>query len=62
MCIRDRAYADEIDIMGRSENDVKKAFTVSYNSAEEMRLRVNVEKTKPVIVKQRRTCDPSPSH
>ena len=35
------AYADDIDIMGRSENDVKKAFTALYHSAEEMGLMVN---------------------
>ena len=37
--------------MRRSENDVKKAFTALYHSAEEMRLKVNEKKTKYMIVK-----------
>ena len=37
------AYADYIDVMGRSENDVKEAFTALYHSAEEIELRVNEE-------------------
>ena len=53
------AYADDIDIMGRSENDIKKAFPAYisviyctlYHSAEEMGLTVNEGKTKYMIGK-----------
>ena len=53
------AYADTI---GRSENDVKKAYTALYHSAEGMGLTANEEKTKYMVVKNRRTCNPSASH
>ena len=57
------AYADNIGITGRSENDIKKAFTALYHSAEEIGLRVMTRKLSIiVIVKNRRICNSSALH
>jgi hypothetical protein len=40
------AYADDTDITGRSERDVKEAFIKLNNEAQQMTLNINEEKTK----------------
>jgi hypothetical protein len=40
------AFADDIDIAGRSEGDIKKSFIVLKTAADAMGLKVNEEKTK----------------
>uniref|UniRef100_A0A0K8SN56 Reverse transcriptase domain-containing protein n=1 Tax=Lygus hesperus TaxID=30085 RepID=A0A0K8SN56_LYGHE len=43
------AYADDIDIIGRSQRDVKEAFLVLNREAKKMGLEVNAQKTKYMI-------------
>jgi hypothetical protein len=40
------AYADGLDVIGRSEKDVKEAFIKLNNEAQKMGLNINEEKTK----------------
>jgi sorting nexin-29 len=40
------AYADDLDIIGRSERDVKEAFIKLNNEAQQMGLNINKGKTK----------------
>jgi sorting nexin-29 len=40
------AYAEDLDIIGRSERDVKEAFIKLNNEAQKMGLNINEEKTK----------------
>jgi hypothetical protein len=44
------AYVDDLDIIGRSERDVKEAFIKSNNEAQKMGLNMNKEKTKYVKI------------
>lgn len=46
------AYADDIDIISRSENDLKKTFLALQNSAVKMGLNINEEKTKYMITNE----------
>jgi sorting nexin-29 len=45
------AYVDDIDTIGRSESDIKKACIALIIAADIMGLRVNEEKTKYMVVK-----------
>lgn len=49
------AYADDIDIIGRTKNDIQKTFIAIKNSGEKMGLIINEEKTKYMIANPR--CD-----
>jgi hypothetical protein len=40
------AYADDLDIIGKPERDVKEAFIKLNNEAQNMGLNINEEKTK----------------
>jgi hypothetical protein len=40
------AYADDLDVIGRSERDIKEAFIKLDNEAQKMNLNINEEKTK----------------
>jgi sorting nexin-29 len=44
------AFADNLDVIGRSEDDIKKSFMALKTAADAMGLRVNEEKTKYMIV------------
>jgi hypothetical protein len=44
------AYAHDIGITGRSEKDITKTFTALKHSADIMRLKINAEKTKYMLV------------
>jgi hypothetical protein len=48
------ASADDIDIIGRSEDDIKKSCMTLKTAADAMGLRVNEEKTKYMIVNGRK--------
>ena len=43
------AYADDVDIIGRTEADIKKTFIAINEATVKMRLQVNEEKTKYMI-------------
>jgi hypothetical protein len=45
------AYADDTDIIGRSESDTKKAYRALKIAADTMGLRVNEDKTKYMVIK-----------
>jgi sorting nexin-29 len=45
------AYADDIDMIGRSESDIKKAYIALKIAVDIMGLRVNEEKTKYMVIK-----------
>jgi sorting nexin-29 len=40
------AYADDLDVIGRSERDVKEAFIKLNNEAQKVDLNINEEKTQ----------------
>jgi hypothetical protein len=40
------AYADDLDIIGRSKRDVEETFIKLNNEAQQMGLNINKEKTK----------------
>ena len=48
------AYADDIDIIGRSEKDVKRTFMALEIAANKMGLKINEQKTKYMIVGNKR--------
>ena len=50
MCIRDRAYADDIDLISRNENNLKNAFTALESSTKSIGLVINENKTKFIAV------------
>jgi hypothetical protein len=49
------AYADDLDITGRSERDVKEAFIKLNNEAQKIGLNINEEKTKYMEITAKQT-------
>jgi hypothetical protein len=59
--VQTHAYADDIDITGRSQAAVKEAFTSLGKTAREMHLNINQGKTKCMPV-TKKGCSEIPSH